>query len=407
MLTLLLLTAGASAQTRVCVTFNAAYGDNGSGTQGSGDYWTSNAVRPMPGARVWLYDLTWAQWSVGAYAEHTGSDTGCADLTTLPGHSYQIYVLSESQLAYGNKVRVLDPASVSNGHYESSGSPFWTYAGTRAHGTTTTVLIPSTLPNLLQGAMTWAILRRNAGIGSSTFRAFTTACPLVGGSCYKANFDALFTDSTSKFVFAHELGHQIGAMRNAANGSPQSTASNYEAPTAVCGPVAGHVMDTKEYQSAAANEGFAHYYAAVSWNLTNQTDCRFGYYKPVDFNHDGTSDPGSNLNCEGGPALTTPPGGSPPAPVAAGDYLADQCATPYGNRGTEYDWLRFWWDIDTDGGLSTTDIADIWDLADPYAWRPTDSGTAPLPRLEIQQAFTDAGFQQAWTSWAPYNGVDQ
>ena len=70
--------------------------------------------------------------------------------------------------------------------------------------------------------------------------------------------------------------------------------------------------------------------------------------------------------------------------VSSGDYLGDQCsAGGTWNRGSEYDWLRFLWDLDTDTDtgttIHTTQIADLWDDANPHTWRSGDSGTADRP----------------------------
>lgn len=56
------------------------------------------------------------------------------------------------------------------------------------------------------------------------------------------------------------------------------------------------------------------------------------------------------------------------------DYLGHQCSGTLTNRATEYDWLRFFWDLDYDQGLSTTTIYTIWDWANSDNWHASGDG---------------------------------
>jgi hypothetical protein len=38
------------------------------------------------------------------------------------------------------------------------------------------------------------------------------------------------------------------------------------------------------------------------------------------------------------------------------------------NKGNEFDWLRFWWDLHTDLDASVADIFLIWADANPHNW---------------------------------------
>ena len=66
--------------------------------------------------------------------------------------------------------------------------------------------------------------------------------------------------------------------------------SDYGAPYDSCfsfaDPVASHSMNQKEHQSSAAWEGIAHFYAALAFNDTSESDCVFVYYKNTDWNLD-------------------------------------------------------------------------------------------------------------------------
>lgn len=55
------------------------------------------------------------------------------------------------------------------------------------------------------------------------------------------------------------------------------------------------------------------------------------------------------------------------------------------NRSTEYDWMRYLWEMVTVQGLAIDDIWDIWVEADPATWSANDGGSAgdfPIERWE-------------------------
>ena len=91
-----------------------------------------------------------------------------------------------------------------------------------------------------------------------------------------------------------------------------------------------------------------------------------------------------------------------------GDYLGDWCTGTLTNRGTEWDWLRFLWDLDTDAGVSTTTIFDIYDSANPNSWNATGDGTgSAYPATRLRDAANTAGVLTEWDAWDSYNGVER
>lgn len=366
----------ASAAVEVCVDFDADF----SGSEnGAGDYWTSDANRPLQGVEITLSNTVVDE---SKFAAASGSSAGCASFD-VPLGFYWASITSRARVTNGNNtVLVLNAQSTSNSDYPvGSGSPFEHMLGkvysTGPGGWNTSYdfVTPATSWSRILGVFAYALQRRAAGVSNTTFRAWTnfnsshpSVC--IDSSCFRASSQAVFSESTRRFVLVHELGHAIGSARN----TWKKTRSSYEAnpgncPGASTTTTNGHSMDQKEYQSAAANEGFAHYYAAVTFNNSGHQDCTFAYYKNSDYDLDGVIDP-QQLNCELGPALT--PSGTGPA----GDWMGATCSTPYGNRGSEYDWLRFFWDLDTDPAtastIHTTQIGHIWDHANPYSWRRKD-----------------------------------
>ncbi len=155
------------------------------------------------------------------------------------------------------------------------------------------------------------------------------------------------------------------------SGTNISYAENGALCTAFDSPGHNHEMVTKEHASGAANEGFAHYYAAVTFNKTNQTNCAFMYRYDQDFDLDGTVDFAGieTMNCEGSPIWSM-------TSVGAKDYLDEFCDGPLEDRGTELDWLRFFWDLDTEH-LTHVELMDFVDGLNAHSWNAVGvSGTA-------------------------------
>ena len=208
-------------------------------------------------------------------------------------------------------------------------------------------------------------------------------------------------DSHWKFVIAHEAGH---AVQELAMGEFAQTGYSYRCPPgmtcngvtvnsgyidppslllpSLCG--CQHVQSTQglhclqsiERGGAAQGEGFAQFFAARVWNTQEEDDCTFVYYK--DF-LDYSCTPGTSI-AEG----TCAPFGTEPAtllplftsqPPAAVDcreqvkWRNNFCPmgsegaanTERVNMGTEYDWMNYFYNLNTTGTLTST-MADIWSI---------------------------------------------
>lgn len=211
-------------------------------------------------------------------------------------------------------------------------------------------------------------------------------------------------------MIAHELGHAISKK---ADGSG-STNVDYDADLECdigfdcCTPAydaSMHKMNSKEYQSAAAVEGIAHFYSAVAYNEdVTQTNCEMEKHYQLDWDADGVEDDGFSFSCEGAPVSGLG--------LSAHDYFGDKCAFVHtANRGTEYDQARMWWDLRTDEGFSVSTIMAIWDAANPHSWNATGDGSGtgyPADRLH-DAAFTVGGssMQTDFDTWASLNGADR
>ena len=215
--------------------------------------------------------------------------------------------------------------------------------------------------------MGYAVYRRDGGV-NAIIRAYTDD----GGTFFDAGGLYLEGRDDCRFCIVHELGHAIGYFRDnldepACDDGSSSTAC-YDANQNGCHHIIGDFeeMQEKEYQSGAAKEGWAHFYPAVAFNSTAQTDCAIVYFEDQDYDLDGVVESPANtkLDCEAGPSV-----------VMAKDYYTEMCVPLPGideNRGVNLDWLRFWWDFMTEeAAVEFSDCIDIYDAANPRSWNIT------------------------------------
>src|SRR5690606_34953978 len=78
-----------------------------------------------------------------------------------------------------------------------------------------------------------------------------------------------------------------------------------------------------------------------------------------------------------------------------------QCSGTLVNRGTEHDWMRFWWDMLTDEGIGVGELADIYDLMNPRSWdlyQTTPIGMLDDPVQRLESAASAAGRHTEYTN---------
>jgi len=159
-------------------------------------------------------------------------------------------------------------------------------------------------------------------------------------------------------------------------------------------------MNSVEYEAASAFEGWSHYFAAAALNDDSESDCWVDYYNSLNWNNVGGNDCIDDCltDCESGADDIT---------VSTANYLTNECgvSTSNVNRGTDYDWLRFYWDLHTDEGLTTGDIGDVIAASDAANWHRTDTDTGLDVTNDLQNAATAVGVGSAWSAQAATNGV--
>jgi hypothetical protein len=177
-----------------------------------------------------------------------------------------------------------------------------------------------------------------------------------------------------------------------------------------------HAQVSKEFQSAAAVEGWGDFYSAWIWNRNSENDCIYDRHYSSDFDMGGVTDTtNGQVSCEG-----IPTSGVDPAFVSdlslpnitAHDWVSDvvnagMCAGPTTNRGTQYDWLRYFWDMVTDENVALDSLADVYDSMDPRSW-DTNGSTATAtddPVSRLVNAVTALGLLNQHNNQA-FNGVN-
>lgn len=404
----------ASYNITFCADYDVAY-DDADASFGD-DYITTDTTYPARGARLKVVRNSDGYVMRDSFMTWDGATPGCQS-TAVALDSAETY-----------DVKVKSYASVNgNTLYVYSDDVAWgiylygpgTYAPT-ASGTYTVTTPTGASQWRIANAVGHAMYRRAAGLSGETFTFLNEVCS-GGGSCYERTPDWVYISSGgsgNKYIIDHEFGHMFAARTNDTGTCATDScaaAHDYGAPYNNCfssGSTSNHSANQQEYASSAVWEGIAHYYAAVAFNDSTESDCGFVYYKNTDWNLDGdvadsqeTAD--FAVSCESYPTI-----------AASADYLGSYCEDGVGdpcgsgangncdNRSTEYDWLRFFWDIDSDMGVSTTNIYNIWDEGDSDTWNATDVGAAandPAPRLRT--AADTLGFLTEWDARDDVNGV--
>jgi hypothetical protein len=158
-------------------------------------------------------------------------------------------------------------------------------------------------------------------------------------------------DIVWKNVIAHEIGHQVQRKLNGVparlyrfkNGLPCDdylTDSQCQADDVTIGASCRcehivssnrlHCLQSRETMTATDAEGFGHFIAARIWNNANDGDCSFNYYKEFRELGGVVKLPPHKVDCQ-----------------AATRWRDNQCFAS--DRGTEYDWLQFFWNLNTVG----------------------------------------------------------
>jgi hypothetical protein len=245
----------------------------------------------------------------------------------------------------------------------------------------------------------FALFTQNGGATGHTFKIFTENCPglAAGTSCQILNnLHISSSHDTKKYVIAHELGHMVMRFCN----DERTTVFDSGGTTGDCDGVGGN-LELKQFQSAAANEGAAWFYAASVFNRRTDADCEFG--RSLDFNEDGVFTNEEEFpSCEGEPATE---------PWANLDYLGNECTGTLTYRAVRFDYARALWDLiqDAPGGngqrMTFADVCDQWNQARPDTWDPDGGSANDDPPQRLLDAASTLGFLTEWNNVDNANGI--
>lgn len=171
-------------------------------------------------------------------------------------------------------------------------------------------------------------------------------------------------DLQYKWILAHEMGHilqyhsvgnphspgGVNAYKFPCSSGQCNDPPEYDTtPHCGCGFVTGanqlHCLQSMERAPEAHLEGFAHFVAAKLWNNAAGTDCAFYYYKQFKIPGGAVAQPPVLVDCKN--------------PVRWRDT---ECWLSGAETfGTEYDWLQFFWNVNTVGANKST-MADLYEV---------------------------------------------
>jgi hypothetical protein len=176
-----------------------------------------------------------------------------------------------------------------------------------------------------------------------------------------------------KYLIGHEYGHSILSFAVSGGANDCSYGS---------GSASNHGMNSVEYASCAAMEGWAHFVSASIWNDDSETDNpggRFVYWDNAETIYDVE-----------------------PAEQECYARIASNSGCDV--YGVEKDWMRQWWDYRTNDRAqdpgSRPSLNDLFDLIDEVNWQ--DGTFAASNAIEAELSGEQA---QRWRQFACTNGI--
>lgn len=165
-------------------------------------------------------------------------------------------------------------------------------------------------------------------------------------------------------------------------------------------------MWSREKQSCAFYEGFAHFYAADVFNSHNENDCVFRYYKEdYLYANDGTGL--TTVDCEASTSTTNysvvdfPP--ATPLTVLEPAFMETKpCGSAFTNRGVEIDWFRQMWDTHTNSSTPTSFTTQINWARDAISFSTSNYYDA----LDAQATVVGGSLDSNWNSAVVANGIN-
>lgn len=334
------VTLAATVNAKICFLYGVDYDD-----ATIGDRFIAGTDETAFGVYAEITNGGTPVWS--GYTVADGANAGCINTVTLDRSKYyQIKVYAKAYLDDDNEVKVFhiddngtpsDPADDSDLLHAQLVALVFKPSTGDAFSFDYDYLSTYDTSNIL-AATSKALDFRPGGISSHLFKYYTVGCEYPddweSGSCNKPI--GTFLDDNgrrSKYAIIHESGHEITRTVSPSGHTDDCTYNG-----------AGHSVMGMEYQSCAAYEGFASFYAAAIWNYDTEDDCKTIY------GHDCV-DSGGRLG-----------------------YFSP----PYSGMGVENDWTTFWWWMYAAykyGEMTVADIVQVYADSDMDSWGSGSSNT--------------------------------
>lgn len=419
LLLLLLVTLGfarpaAAVSVTVCVNYTLEYNDDDGTLDDAFNNKTGTWTREAEGAQVRITRNSDSAIVFDDNLATAGSNKGCTtnplSLDAVP-HTVVMYAEANSN---GNTVVVKNSSFVL--HLETLDSA-WTPSGS-----TETFTAPERSYFNIVAVAAFAFQRLEGYTGTMAF--ITQSCPGPWGgstSCADVGYKVYISAQGSNFksTIAHEMGHEFTIAADTPTASELPDGDYTQDFDSTAGAFAGCAASpggtevknnhegwrpiSREWQSAAATEGFAEFFAFLVFNEFGQDEDGWTKAPSMDFDLDGAFE-NPNGMWYSTDATAPEPG------VDAFDYLGDYCGSGSNNhQATVFDWHRFLWDLKTDGSGSRptfVQILNIWAAADPHTWNTAGTGPAnDFPPRRLEDQASNAGWGTRWNNYDNQNGV--
>jgi hypothetical protein len=245
-----------------------------------GDYYTDNSVNHIAhGVFVkFVRQVGTVKWSGWADAS-----TGLLIATLSDQEVYDVIVQSKTRLEDDNVIHVLHDHNDQT-LFEQEVLSNWQPPSTPPSGYT--YLVYDYNPNYkisnVLAATGYALTEKPAAVSNHTYYYYCEPCSgTVDGNCFNPNISPegvqmSLTDRGGKFGMCHELGHNIEWVWTGGFTNDCSWTAEYESEDTCKTLNGGHNWGSKEYDSCAANEALAGFYAAAVWNDNTENNCQIG-----------------------------------------------------------------------------------------------------------------------------------
>jgi hypothetical protein len=391
--------SSASASVKLCVRVGTSYVDNNFGET----WWLDDAARHLRGMRVTVRKGTQTLVNNQFLGDGLGSsDPGIGCTPTLSpstdNGTYSIDVRTEAQVNNNNVNLFNHPSTTAFYSFTA------TYSHTAGAGTHNVTIVPPNADtvnafNVFSAAL-YSVYRHNGGLSNQDFNIDYDNDNNLSNENSGGRVRINRNGSDNKFMITHELGHRLGRLAAALDGS-----GSYVTEQGFCldenadesgNPLeTNHSMRSMELQEAAVNEGFAHFFAADVWNDHDHDSCQFRYYKRIWV----PGLPGSwvipTVNCNAGTTNI---------PLAYMESVPCSDTAGMAGHGTEVDWMRTFWHLHRSNATSFVDIINF--IRTAQDWNAAGKEECAYEYLDDRATAIGDPFDNLWEAASVANGVD-